>query len=82
MFHVKHFFLYRKLFSCKEKKRSTRMNTAAYKLDIASDRRRRENVPRYILCSNLCKKNKSKNRENNRKNYFHFYMDLLEMKVL
>jgi len=27
-------------------------------------------------------KNKSKNRENNRKNYFHFYMDLLEMKVL
>ena len=45
MFHVKHFFLYRKLFSCQAK-------------------------------------NKSKNRENNRKNYFHFYMDLLEMKVL
>ena len=26
------------------------MRTAAYKVDIASDRRRRENVPRHILC--------------------------------
>ena len=28
------------------------MHTAAYKVDVASDRRRRENVPRHILCSN------------------------------
>ncbi len=82
MFHVKHFLALQEIVFYKAKKRSARMNTAEYKLDIASDRRRRENVPRYILCSNLCKKNKSKNRENNRKNYFHFYMDLLEMKVL
>ena len=27
------------------------MRTAAYKVDVASDRRRRENVPRHILCS-------------------------------
>ena len=27
------------------------MCTAAYKVDVASDRRRRENVPRHILCS-------------------------------
>ena len=27
------------------------MRTAAYKVDIASDRRRRENVPLHILCS-------------------------------
>ena len=27
------------------------MRTAAYKEDVASDRRRRENVPRYILFS-------------------------------
>ena len=27
------------------------MRTAAYKVDFASDRRRRENVPRHILCS-------------------------------
>ena len=27
------------------------MHTAAYKVDVASDRRRRENVPRHILCS-------------------------------
>ena len=26
------------------------MHTAAYKVDDASDRRRRENVPRHILC--------------------------------
>ena len=26
------------------------MRTAAYKVDAASDRRRRENVPRHILC--------------------------------
>lgn len=27
------------------------MRTAAYKVDAASNRRRRENVPRHILCS-------------------------------
>ena len=27
------------------------MHTATYKVDVASDRRRRENVPRHILCS-------------------------------
>ena len=27
------------------------MRTATYKVDVASDRRRRENVPRHILCS-------------------------------
>ena len=27
------------------------MHTAAYKVDVASDHRRRENVPRHILCS-------------------------------
>lgn len=32
------------------------MNTAAYKVDIASDRRRHENVPRYILCSEKLQK--------------------------
>ena len=26
------------------------MRTAAYKVDVASDRRRRKNVPRHILC--------------------------------
>ena len=26
------------------------MHTAAYKVDVASDRRRRKNVPRHILC--------------------------------
>ena len=30
---------------------SARMHTAAYNADIASDRRRRENVPRHILGS-------------------------------
>ena len=34
-----------------KKKSSARMRTAAYKVDVASDRRRRENVPRHILCS-------------------------------
>jgi hypothetical protein len=32
-------------------KRSAGMRTAAYNADIASDRRRRKNVPRHILCS-------------------------------
>ena len=32
-------------------KRSARMRTAAYNADVASDRRRRKNVPRHILCS-------------------------------
>ena len=27
------------------------MRTATYNVDVASDRRRRENVPRHILCS-------------------------------
>ena len=27
------------------------MLTATYNVDVASDRRRRENVPRHILCS-------------------------------
>ena len=26
------------------------MRTATYNVDVASDRRRRENVPRHILC--------------------------------
>ena len=43
------FSLYRKLLSCKVKKRSAGMRTAAYKVDVASDLRRRENVPRHIL---------------------------------
>ena len=34
-----------------KKKRSAGMRTAADKVDVASDRRRRENVPRHILCS-------------------------------
>ena len=38
------FSLYRKLLSCKAKKCSARMRTAAYKVDVASDRRRHENV--------------------------------------
>ena len=35
------------------------MRTAADEVDVASDRRRRENVPRHILCSieNLVKSN-------------------------
>ena len=31
------------------------MRIAAYKVDVASDRRRRENVPRHILCSVMFK---------------------------
>ena len=34
------------------------MRTAAYKVDVASDRRRRENVPRHILCSASSEKNR------------------------
>ena len=45
------FSLYRKLLSCKAKKCSARMRTAAYKVDVASDRRRHKNVSRHILCS-------------------------------
>ena len=29
------------------------MRTAAYKVDVASDRRRRENVPRHILFAGI-----------------------------
>ena len=32
------------------KKRSAGMRIATYNEDVASDRRRRENVPRHILC--------------------------------
>ena len=32
------------------------MRTAAYKVDVVSDRRRRENVPRHILCSEKLQK--------------------------
>ena len=32
-------------------KRSAGMRTAAYNVGVASDRRRRKNVPRHILCS-------------------------------
>ena len=46
------------LFLCNRKLRSyyikyapLRMRTAAYNVGVASDRRRRENVPRQILCS-------------------------------
>ena len=35
-------------------KRSAGMRTAAYIADVASDRRRRKNVPRHILCSSAC----------------------------
>ena len=56
------------------------MRTAAYKVDVASDRRRRENVPCHILYSEFIKivwnmyKNKKirkhkKKRENIRKYY-------------
>ena len=31
------------------------MRTATYNVDVASDRRRRENVPRHILCSGKMK---------------------------
>ena len=43
-------FLYnRKLHFLLYKKASGRMRTAAYNDDVASDHRRRQNVPRYIL---------------------------------
>ena len=32
-------------------KRSAGMRTAAYNADVESDRRKRKNVPRHILCS-------------------------------
>ena len=44
------FLIYRKVISCKSKKRSAGIRTEAYKVDVASDRHRRENVPRHILC--------------------------------
>ena len=34
-----------------KQKRSARMRTATYNVNVASDRRRLENVPRHILCS-------------------------------
>ena len=38
------------------------MRTATYKVDVASDRRRRENVPRHILCS-IYKESHEEDRE-------------------
>ena len=38
-------------------KRSAGMCTAAYNADVASDRRRRKNVPRHILCSSKLQNN-------------------------
>ena len=38
-------------------KRSAGMRTAAYNVDVASDRRRRKNVPRHILCSSKLQNN-------------------------
>ncbi len=35
------------------------MHTAAYKVDVASDRRRRENVPRHILCYAVARNSQS-----------------------
>ena len=37
------------------------MRTAAYKVGVASDRRRRKNVPRHILCYNIKKRKNIKN---------------------
>ena len=49
---LKVFFLCnRKLRSYYIKNAPLRMRTAAYNVGVASDRRRRENVPRHILCS-------------------------------
>ena len=45
------FFTVQEIAFLYSKKRSARMHTAAYKVEVASDRRRRENVPRHILCS-------------------------------
>ena len=44
------FFTLQEIAFLQSKKRSARMRTAAYKVDAASDRCRRENVPRHILC--------------------------------
>ena len=41
-------------------KRSAGMRTAAYNADVASDRRRRKNVPGHILCSEIYVQNKGK----------------------
>ena len=48
------FFTLQEIAFLQSKKRSARMHTAAYKVDVASDRRRCENVPRHILCALLC----------------------------
>ena len=40
------------------------MRTAAYKVDVANDRRRRENVPRHILCSAVLQKIIKKSSDN------------------
>ena len=39
------------------------MRTAAYKVDVASDRRRRENVPRHILCCASSEKKSAEKRK-------------------
>ena len=46
------FFTLQEIAFLQSKKRSARMHTAAYKVDVASDRRRRENAPRHILFCN------------------------------
>ena len=40
------------------------MRTAAYNVDVASDRRRRKNVPRHILCSVMAARRALKGRKN------------------
>ena len=40
------------------------MRTAAYNDDVASDRRRRQNVPRHILCSTVYPENGKSIRQN------------------
>ena len=45
------FFALQEIAFPQSKKRSAGMRTAMYNVDVASDRRRRENVSRYILCS-------------------------------
>ena len=40
------------------------MRTAAYNVDVASDRRRRKNVPRHILCSVMAARRALKRRKN------------------
>lgn len=54
--------IYRKVISCKSKKRSAGIRTEAYKVDVASDRPRRENVQRHILCS-IYKESHEEDRE-------------------